>query len=165
MTFTIELVIDNPSPEITLNQFKSTTLAAPVLAAAGTCRIRYAARKATTLNLMLRIYHNPRCSKSRAALTLLEDADQQPEILKYLENPPSEERLRGMLKKLDISAVGLLRTGENEYKTLGLDRGELDVEDAVEALLTQPKLMQRPIIETDDRAFVARSPERVKEIL
>lgn len=114
---------------------------------------------------MLRIYHNPRCSKSRAALALLEAAEKHPEILKYLENPPSEERLRNMLKKLDISAVELLRNNEKEYKTLGLDRSELDEEDAIEALLTQPKLMQRPVIETDDHAFVARPPERVREIL
>jgi len=114
---------------------------------------------------MLRIYHNPRCSKSRAALALLEDAGKNPEILKYLDNPPSEERLRAMLKKLDISAVELLRTNENEYKTLGLNRGTLDEEDAIEALLTQPKLMQRPIIETEDRAFVARPTERAKEVI
>ena len=114
---------------------------------------------------MLRIYHNPRCSKSRAALALLEDAGKHPEVLKYLDNPPSEERLRNMLAKLDISPVALLRKNENEYKTLGLDRGEIDTEDAIEALLTQPKLMQRPIIETEDRAFVARPPERVKEVI
>lgn len=114
---------------------------------------------------MLRIYHNPRCSKSRAALKLLEDAGQQPEILKYLENPPSEERLRAMLAKLDISPRQLLRTNESEYKTLGLDRETVDDDDAIQALLTQPKLMQRPVIETQDRAFVARPPERVQEAL
>lgn len=114
---------------------------------------------------MLRIYHNPRCSKSRAALAILEDAGKHPDIIKYLDTPPSEDRLRAMIAKLDISAVNLLRKGENEYKTLGLDRKKLDDEDAIEALLTQPKLMERPVIETEDRAFVARPPERVQEIL
>lgn len=114
---------------------------------------------------MLRIYHNPRCSKSRAALTFLEEAGKTPEIIKYLDEQPSEERLRSMLAKLDISAKELLRSNENEYKTLGLNRAGITDEDAVQALLTQPKLMQRPIIETDGQAFVARPPERVKDIL
>lgn len=114
---------------------------------------------------MLRIYHNPCCSKSCAALALLEDAGKTPDIVNYLDEPPSEERLRKMLAKLDISATELLRSTESAYKTLGLDRGRVSNEDAIKALLTQPKLMQRPIIETEDRAFIARPPERVKEIL
>lgn len=114
---------------------------------------------------MLRIYHNPRCSKSRATLALLEDAGKTPEIINYLDEPPSEERLRKMLNKLDISAKELLRSTENVYKTLGLDRAGVTNEDAIKALLTQPKLMQRPVIETEDRAFVARPPERVRDVL
>ena len=114
---------------------------------------------------MLRIYHNPRCSKSRAALALLEQAGKTPEVVKYLDEPIDEEGLRKLLKKLDIPATELLRTTEKEYRTLGLDRPGVDEKTAINALLTQPRLMQRPIVETENRALVARPPERVQDLL
>jgi arsenate reductase len=114
---------------------------------------------------MLRLYHNPRCSKSRQALELLEAAGKQPEIIKYLEEPFDKERLQKLIDKLGLRAMDLLRRNEQAFKTLGLGREGTTDADAFEALLTQPKLLQRPILEVDDRALSARPPERVHELL
>lgn len=115
---------------------------------------------------MLRLYHNPRCSKSRAALVILEEEGHQPEVIRYLDNPPDEVMLRALVAKLARPAAELLRRNEPEFKTLGLARqDDIGDEDAIDALLTQPKLLQRPIIETDAQALVARPPERVRELL
>lgn len=114
---------------------------------------------------MLRIYHNPRCSKSRAALALLQEAGREPEIVKYLENPPGEEMLRRLLAKLDAPAAELLRHNEPQFKALGLaNRDTLNEQAVIDALIAAPKLLQRPVIETGDRAFIARPPERVSEL-
>ncbi|MES1943327.1 arsenate reductase (glutaredoxin) [Salinisphaera sp. PC39] len=114
---------------------------------------------------MLRIYHNPRCSKSRQALALLREAGHEPEVVKYLETPPDEAALRRVLAKLDTPAAGLLRHNEPQFKELGLaDRGNLNQQAVIDALVAAPKLLQRPLIETDERAFVARPPERVSEL-
>jgi arsenate reductase len=113
----------------------------------------------------LTLYHNPRCSKSRAALELLEARGLQPTIVRYLETPPSREELRTLLAKLGLSARQLLRTGEDEYRDLGLADPTLDEAALLDAMLQHPKLIERPILVAGERAMVGRPPERVLEIL
>ncbi|GLZ88164.1 arsenate reductase [Metapseudomonas resinovorans] len=113
----------------------------------------------------LTLYHNPRCSKSRGALELLEARGLAPTIVRYLETPPSAAELRALLAKLGLSARQLLRTGEDEYKTLGLDDASLSEEQLIAAMTTHPKLIERPILIAGDKAVVGRPPEKVLEIL
>lgn len=115
---------------------------------------------------MLRLYHNPRCSKSRAALAILEQSGADFETCRYLDNPPDDAMLRGLVAKLDVSPAELLRRNEPEFKTLGLGRDDaIDAETAIQALLTQPRLLQRPILETAERAVIGRPPERIHDML
>ena len=112
---------------------------------------------------MTRIYHNPRCSKSRATLELLEARRIEPEIVEYLKTPPSRAELESLLAKLGCSVRDIVRFDEPELKQSGLGR------DASEAalmnlLLEHPKLLQRPIVEHRGRARIGRPPERVLEL-
>lgn len=111
------------------------------------------------------LFHNPRCSKSRGALELLEERGIQPEIIRYLETPPSAGELKALLGKLGIGARQLLRTGEDEYKTLDLDNPALSDEQLIEAMASHPKLIERPILIVGDKAVIGRPPEKVLEIL
>jgi arsenate reductase len=113
----------------------------------------------------LTLYHNPRCSKSRGALELLEARGLVPTIVRYLETPPSAAELRDLLAKLGLTARQLLRTGEDEYNTLGLDDASLSEEQLIAAMTTHPKLIERPILIAGDKAVVGRPPEKVLEIL
>lgn len=111
------------------------------------------------------IYHNPKCSKSRETLELLEARGVEPEIVDYLTTPPDVETLKGLLRKLGIGAADLLRRKEDEYAELGL-ADKLDDEDAlVAAMVEHPVLMERPIVVQGDRARLGRPPEQVLEIL
>lgn len=111
------------------------------------------------------LYHNPRCSKSRAALELLQAHDVEPSILRYLETPPSEAELRDLLHKLGLPARQLLRSSEDEYRSLGLADPTLDEDALIRAMLDHPKLIERPILIVGERAVVGRPPERVLELL
>lgn len=113
----------------------------------------------------LTLYHNPRCSKSRSALQLLEERGLNPNIVRYLETPLSAAELHELLRKLGIRARQLLRTGEDEYKALGLNDPELTDEQLIAAMVSQPKLIERPILVAGDKAVVGRPPERILEIL
>ncbi|MCO6057193.1 arsenate reductase (glutaredoxin) [Pseudomonas sp. MOB-449] len=113
----------------------------------------------------LTLYHNPRCSKSRGALELLEARGLAPTIVRYLETPPSAAELRDLLAKLGLSARQLLRSGEDEYKALNLDDTSLSEAQLIDAMVTHPKLIERPILIAGDRAVVGRPPEKVLEIL
>jgi arsenate reductase len=113
----------------------------------------------------LTLYHNPRCSKSRSALELLESRGLQPRIVRYLETPPSEATLRDLLRKLDLTPRQLLRSGEEEYKTLQLADPSLSEALLIQAMLSHPKLIERPILVAGERAVIGRPPERVLEIL
>jgi len=113
----------------------------------------------------LTLYHNPRCSKSRSALELLEARGLTPTIVRYLETPPSAAELGALLDKLGLSPRQLLRTGEEEFKSLGLDNPELGGRQLIEAMVAHPRLIERPILVAGDRAVVGRPPERVLEIL
>ena len=113
---------------------------------------------------LVTIYHNPKCSKSRQTLALLEERDLELRIVPYLESPPSKSELADIVKMLGIAAADIVRTGEDEHKESGLtaDSSENDVLDAI---VIAPKLMQRPIVICGDQARVGRPPESALEIL
>jgi len=113
----------------------------------------------------LTYYHNPRCSKSRAALALLEERGLQPQVVRYLETPPDAAQLRELLARLGFSPRQLLRSGEDEYRELGLGDPKLDDDALIQAMVAHPKLIERPILVAGERAVVGRPPERVLEIL
>jgi len=113
----------------------------------------------------LTLYHNPRCSKSRGALELLQAQGLTPNVVRYLETPLNAAQLSDLLAKLKISARQLLRTGEEEYKTLNLADSNLSDAQLIDAMAAYPKLIERPILVVDNHAVIGRPPEKVLEIL
>lgn len=111
------------------------------------------------------IYHNPRCSKSRQTLALLEENGVTPEIRKYLEDAPSAEELKLVLSQLGITARELLRTKEAEFKENGLDDSSLSDDQIIKVMTEVPKLIERPIVIKGDQARIGRPPESVLEII
>ena len=111
------------------------------------------------------IYHNPRCSKSRQTLQLLEARGIEPEVVKYLENPPSAEELARILELLGMEPRELMRRKEKEYRELGLDDPALTREQLIEAMVQHPRLIERPIVLANGKAALGRPPERVLDIL
>jgi len=111
------------------------------------------------------IYHNPRCSKSRQTLALLEDRGVAPVIVRYLETPPDAATLRRLLGLLGLEARALLRPKETVYKELGLGDPGLGEDDLIRAMVENPILIERPIVVAGDRAALGRPPEAVLEIL
>lgn len=110
------------------------------------------------------IYHNPRCSKSRETLALLEQQGVVPEVVLYLEQAPSEETIRTLLSQLGFSDPRqLMRTKEDLYKELGLAEQEGDA--LITAMHQHPKLIERPIVSKNGQARIGRPPEQVLEIL
>ena len=108
-------------------------------------------------------YHNPRCSKSRAVLSLLKERQLDFEIIEYLKTPPNSSTLHGILEKLGGSVAQLVRTNEKEYQIL--DLAQADKYRLIEAIVEHPNLMQRPIIVSNDRAVIGRPPEQALTIL
>lgn len=115
--------------------------------------------------MSLKIYHNPRCSKSRQTLELLRDQGREPEIIEYLKTPPSEAELREVLAKLGLSPRQVMRKGEKIYKELNLGDEALSDEALIRAMTENPILIERPIVITDEAARLGRPPEQVLEIL
>lgn len=113
----------------------------------------------------LRLYHNPRCSKSRGALELLQARGLQPTLVRYLETPPSVADLKELLDVLGLTPRQLLRKGEDEYRQLNLDDAALSDEQLIQAMAEHPRLIERPILVAGDKAIVGRPPEKVLEIL
>lgn len=113
----------------------------------------------------IQILHNPRCSKSRQTLALLEEKGIEAEIIKYLDTPPTAAQLKDILQKLNIPARALLRKGEDDYKSLNLADPSLSEEQLVEAMVSHPKLIERPIVIKDGQAKIGRPPESVLDIL
>lgn len=113
----------------------------------------------------MRYYHNPRCSKSRQALELLHQRGLAPDVVAYLETPPSEAELTALLGKLGIGARALMRRGEAIYAALGLDDPALDEAALIAAMVQHPVLIERPLFEHGDKAVIGRPPERVLDIL
>ena len=115
--------------------------------------------------VQLILYHNPRCSSSRAALKLLEDAGQHPEIVLYLETPPTASQLKELLAKLGIGARALMRTKEPVYRELGLAGEALSETALIRAMAENPILIERPILVAGKRAIVGRPPDRILDLI
>ena len=113
----------------------------------------------------MRLYYNPRCSKSRAARALLEDAGHTPEVRDYLNKPPDADELGTLLDGLDSPPASLVRTGDAAFADSGYDVQTLDRERVTTLLLAQPALMQRPVLQLGENALIARPPERVFELI
>jgi arsenate reductase len=116
-------------------------------------------------NHKLVIYHNPRCSKSRETLQLLEDRELNPEIINYLDEPPSAQELKKIIALLGVTARDLMRTTESVYRDADLDDDSLSDEEIIEAICEYPALLQRPIVVFGDRAVIGRPPARVLDIV
>lgn len=112
-----------------------------------------------------RIYHNPRCSKSRQTLSLLTDHNENPEIIEYLKQPPSAAELAELVKQLGISPRQLLRKTEAEFKDLGLANDSFSDDQLLKIMSQHPKLIERPIVVKNGKARLGRPPEAVSEIL
>jgi len=110
------------------------------------------------------IWHNPRCSKSRQTLEILIDKKIEVEVVKYLEFTPSVSDIKDVLKKLGIGARELMRTKEDEYKSLDL-KNETNEDKLIEAMASHPKLIERPIVIKGDKAVLGRPPEKVLELI
>ena len=110
------------------------------------------------------IWHNPRCSKSRQALALLEAAGVTPKVVKYLETPPTESELKITLEKLQCTPMQLVRRGEAVFKTLGLSKDHSD-QEWITAMVSNPILIERPVIISQNGAVIGRPPENVHLLL
>jgi len=111
------------------------------------------------------IYHNPRCSKSRKTLELLEQHQQHAQVIEYLQTPPDAQTLKQLLSKLGITARELLRSGEDEYKTAGLNDPSMSDEAIIAAMVKYPRLIERPIVVIGDKAIIGRPPEKVLDLI
>ncbi len=114
---------------------------------------------------MAQLYHNPRCSKSRAALALLKERDVDFEVVRYLETPPDEASLRQLLGKLGMTPLELMRRGESRFRELGLKGADISDDERIQAMVENPILIERPIFITENKAAVGRPPERILELL
>ena len=112
----------------------------------------------------MKILHNPRCRKSREGLKILEDSGQDFTIVEYLKEPLTEEQLSEVLSKLGMSAMDLVRKNEKEWKENFKGR-EMSEEEVVAAMVAHPKLIERPIVISGDRAVVGRPPENISKLL
>ncbi len=113
---------------------------------------------------MIKIYHNPRCSKSRQGLAILEESQKEFEIVKYLDEIPSEKELKAIIEKLGISPIQLVRKTEKIWKE-NFKGKELSDDEIVTAMVKNPKLIERPIIINNNKAVVGRPPENITTIL
>ena len=110
------------------------------------------------------IYHNPRCSKSRTTLALLEENRVDATVVLYLDSPPDVKELKALLKKLDMTAAQLVRRGEEAYKASGLNK-DSDEDEILAAMATYPKLIERPIVVKGAAAVLGRPPENVLALI
>jgi len=111
------------------------------------------------------IYHNPRCSKSRQTLALLEERGISPRVVDYLKTPPSAAELKAILKKLGLRPRDLMRKGEPLYAELGLKDRDLDDDALIALMVANPILIERPIVVSGGKAAIGRPPESVIRIL
>jgi arsenate reductase (glutaredoxin) len=106
-----------------------------------------------------KIYHNPRCSKSRQTLELLKGCGIEPEIVEYLKTPLTQGDLKQILKKLDLGAQGILRTKEPDFLSINIDIK--DESAVISAIIDYPKILERPIVVSETQAVIGRPPENV----
>ncbi|MCP5074716.1 MAG: arsenate reductase (glutaredoxin) [Rhodobacteraceae bacterium] len=111
-----------------------------------------------------KIWHNPRCSKSRQTLALLEQRGFKPEIVNYQQTPPSEAEIRAALKLLDTEPIALMRTSEQTFKDLGLSKSD-SADTLIAAMAAHPILIERPLVWHNGRASLGRPPESVLNII
>ena len=115
--------------------------------------------------MSVRIYHNPRCSKSRATLALLEENGHAPVVVEYLKTPPTEDELRQVLEALGLGPRDVMRTGEAAYKDNNLADESLSDDQLIAAMVANPILIERPIVVSGGKAKIGRPPEGVLDIL
>jgi arsenate reductase len=115
--------------------------------------------------MRVKIYHNPRCSKSRQTLQLLQQQAVEPEVVEYLKTPPDKNTLKKILDHLQMAPRDLMRHKEDEYKENHLDDPSLSEDELIEAMIKYPKLIERPIVVTDKGIAIGRPPESVLEVL
>lgn len=113
----------------------------------------------------LQLYHNPRCSKSRQALALLQERGYSPEIVEYLKTPPDVAALKQLLNYLGLKPRDILRKKEKEYADLGLDDEKLTDDQILQAITREPKLLERPILVRGNRAAIGRPTENLLPLL
>jgi len=111
------------------------------------------------------IYHNPRCSKSRNTLELIRGKGTEPTVVEYLKNPPSAGQIKGWLKALGMAPRDLMRKKEDEYGDLGLADTSLSDDALIQAMVENPRLIERPVVTNGDKVALGRPPENVLEIL
>ena len=114
---------------------------------------------------MVTIYHNPRCSKSRQTLQLLNDSNINPEVVEYLKTPLNADELTNIINMLGVSVREIIRTSEQDYKDRNLKNPDLSDDELLNAIVEAPKLMQRPIVVNGNKAAIGRPPEDVLGIL
>lgn len=112
-----------------------------------------------------KIYHNPRCSKSRQTLALLEDNGIEPTIIRYLDDMPSKDELENILGLLGLEPLDIMRTKEPEFKAAGLDSDKLTRDEQLSLLIKNPKLLERPIVVAKGKAAIGRPPENVLSLI
>ena len=115
--------------------------------------------------MSITIYHNPKCSKSRQTLKLLEEQGGNPTIIEYLKNPPTAEKLKEILSLLGMSPRDLMRKKEDEYKKLGLANSNLSDGHLIDFMVRNPILIERPIVLANGQAAIGRPPEQILNIL
>lgn len=113
---------------------------------------------------MIRIYHNPRCRKSRETLEIIRKEGHDPEIIEYLKNPPTENELKNLLDKMNMKPEEIIRKGEEIFKS-NYKGKKLSDEEWLKVLVNHPKLIERPIVVSGERVVLGRPPEKVREIL
>lgn len=113
----------------------------------------------------MKIYHNPRCTKSRETLALIRDAGVEPDVIEYLKTPPTAEEIEQVLELLGLEPQAIMRKKEALYKELGLHERDLSRDEAIAVLAEHPRLIERPIVVEGNRAIIGRPPENVHELL
>ncbi len=121
--------------------------------------------KAGAWCMPVKIYHNPRCSKSRQTLALIQERDIEPDIIDYLHHPPSKRQLKKILAQLGMKPRDLIRKSEPQYKQNHLDNPSLTDDQLIDAMIQHPILIERPIVVSGDKAVLGRPPEAALEIL
>ena len=114
---------------------------------------------------MITLYHNPRCSKSRQALSLLEEENIDLNVIRYLDNPLNISDIKDIVKKLGQPISEIIRTNEKAYKELNLQRSDITDQELIEAIIQEPRLLQRPIAIKGKQAVIGRPPEKVLTLI
>ena len=113
----------------------------------------------------IKIYHNPRCSKSRKTLEIIESTGAMPEVIKYLETPPTVSEIKSVLALLNLKPRELMRKGESEYTDNNFSDDSLSDDELIQLMIKYPKVIERPIVLSNGKAVIGRPPESVMDII